>query len=404
MKYKYTATDKEGKTIKNTVEADSREEVVNKLHAQGLMVMSIEEKIGTSFGEIGQIQIGSYALKDKLLVTKQLVAMITAGLPITQAMDVLKDQAPNPKMKKEITKVYKDLQNGIPLSKAFADNSKIFSEVQINLIAAGEKSGNLIEVLEKIQEDMAKANRLRNKIRGAMIYPAIIFIAIIVVFIILVVFMVPQMEKLYADFGIEELPGVTNIIVKISNFFVSPVGLATLVLLVFGGGAGYLYYRSTDSGRRLMHRLSLRIPVFGSLNEKIQVAEFSRLTALLLQSGVPIIDALNIVASSTSNVLFKEVIEGAAESVSKGVPLAVPLSKAKIFPSIFARIVVVGEETGKLDKVLQDMAAFYDEEVSNTADNLTKLLEPIILLSVGGLIAFLALAVYWPIYSIGDKI
>ncbi|MBN1331612.1 type II secretion system F family protein [Candidatus Dojkabacteria bacterium] len=404
MKFSYTASDKNGKLVKAVIEADTRDEVVNTLHAQGLIVMSVEEKIRSSFKDIGQIQISGYGLKDKLMVVKQLVAMITAGLPITQAMDVLKDQAPNPKMKAEIIRVYKDLQNGIPLSKAFSKNSKIFSEVQVNLMAAGEKSGNLVEILGKIQQDMANANRLRNKIRGAMIYPAIIFVAIIAVFVVLVTFLVPQMEKLYADFGIEELPGLTNIIVKVSKFVVSPIGLIVIIVLLIAGISAYYYYNSTESGKRMMHRIILKIPVFGDLNQKIQVAEFARLTSMLLKSGVPIVDTLNIVANSTSNILFKEVVEESAVNVSKGIPLAVSLSKNKIFPPVFSRIVVVGEETGKLDQVLSDMAGFYDEEVTNMADNLTKLLEPFILLVVGGLVAFLAIAVYWPVYSIGDKI
>lgn len=404
MNFRYLATDKNGDELKGDMEAATREEVVNSLHAKGLVVVSIEEKIEVDLKTLSQIQIGGFSLKDKLLVVKQLTAMLTAGLPITQAMDVLMQQAPNPTMQREINKVYKDLQNGIALSKAFQKNSKIFSEVQINLIAAGEKSGNLVTVLTKIQEDMSKANKLRNKIRGAMIYPAIIFVAIVAVFVVMVLFMVPQMEKLYDDFGIEELPLVTNIILTISNFFVSVTGIATLVLLVVAFVVAFYYYRTTSSGKKIVHRIVLKIPVFGPLNEKIQVAEFSRLTSLLMQSGVPIVSTLQIVANSTSNIIFKEVIIQAADSVSKGVPLAVPLNKSKVFPEIFSRIVVVGEETGKLDQVLADMAGFYDEEVTNTADNLTKLLEPFILLTVGLLVAFLALAVYWPIYSIGDKI
>ncbi len=402
MKFKYTAADKTGTQIQGEWEAPSREDVVNYLHQKDLMVISIEENVALNFKELSQIQIGGFSLKDKLIVTKQLVAMLQAGLPLTQAMDVLKDQAPKEAMKEQLAKVHADLQNGSPLSASFHKNTKIFSEVQINLINAGEKSGNLVEILTKVADDMEKANKLKSKIKGAMIYPAIIVTAIIGVMIILIVFMVPQMEKLYADFGIQELPAVTKMIVGLGNFMTSLYGLLTAILIVLGVIASSYYYKSTDSGKRIFHRIALKLPIFGGLNEKIQVAEFSRLLALLLSSGVPIIDALNIVAKSTSNMIYSDSIRIAAKKVSKGVPLAVPLAQENVFPKVFTRVVAVGEETGKLDQILVDMSKFYDNEVNEIADSLTKLLEPIILLVVAGLVGFLAVAVYWPIYSLGQ--
>ena len=174
-----------------------------------------------------------------------------------------------------------------------------------------------------------------------------------------------------------------------------------MILLILGV---YIYYKSTQGGKRFFHKLVLKLPVFGGLNVKIQVAEFSRLLSLLLASGVPIIDALNIVADSTSNVIYQEVIRDAALTVTKGIPLAVPLTKSNIYPKILTRVVAIGEETGKLDQVLADMANFFEGEVNEMADNLTKLLEPIILLVVAGLVAFLAISVYWPIYSLGKYV
>lgn len=402
MKYKYTASDKDGTKVTGELEANSRDEVVDFLHEKELIVISIEEAIGVSLKKLSQFQIGGFSLKDKVIITKQMVAMLTAGLPLTQAMQVLVEQAPNDAMKEQLEKVYKDLQNGMALSQAFARNTTIYNDIQTNLIAAGEKSGNLVEVMVKIAENLEKAHRLRGKIRGALIYPAIIMSAIVIVVIILVVFMVPQMEQLYQDFGIENLPLVTNIIVKFSNFISSIYGIIAIALGIISVIAAVIYYRSTVSGKRLFHKIFLTVPVFGPLNNNMQVAEFSRLLSLLLSSGVPIIDALNIVARSTSNVIYAEVVYLSAERVSKGVPLAVPLTKSNIFPHVFTRVVTVGEETGKLDQVLLDMANFYDNEVSETADNLTKLLEPFILLLVAGLVAFLAVAIYWPIYNIGQ--
>ncbi len=402
MKFSYKATDKDGTEVSGQMEANNRDAVVDQLHSQGLIVMNVEESIGFDWSTLSQIQIGDFSLKDKLMVTKQLAVMLTAGLPLTQAMQALVEQAPNDIMKKQLMKTHKDLQNGIALSQAFARNTKIYNEVQNNLIAAGEKSGNLVEIMEKVAEDMEKAHRLKGKIKSALIYPAIIILAVILVMIILVVFMVPQMKKLYEDFGIEELPFVTQIIVQFSNFVSSPLGIITLILIMFSAIFGYFYYRSTESGKRIVHRLILKSPIFGKLNHMIQVSEFARLLSLLLSSGVPIVDALNIVAKSTSNVIYADVVSDASIRVTKGVPLAQPLVRSEVFPKIFTKVVTIGEETGKLDQVLLDMANFYDNEVSEMADNLTKLLEPIILLVVAGLVGFLAIAVYWPIYNIGQ--
>jgi len=402
--FKYTATDKQGNETKGKMEAASRDEVVDRLHAQELIVISVEDSVGMQLKKLGQIRIGNFSLKERLIFTKQFVAMLEAGLPLVQTIEVLKEQAPNEAMAEQLVMVYKDLQNGMSLSKSFAKNSNIFNVLETNLMTAGEKSGNLTEVLGNIGKNMEKANKLKGKIKGALIYPAIISVAIVAVMAILIIFMVPQMESLYKDFGVTKLPFVTGIIVSISNFITSIAGIVSLIffailmVIIFG------YYRSTESGKRVFHKLALKLPVFGPLNVKIQAADFARLLSMLLASGVPIIDALNIVADSTSNVIYQDAVRVAATKVLKGVPLAVPLTQANIYPKILTRVIAIGEETGKLDQVLADMALFFESEVNETAENLTKLLEPIILLVVSLLVGFLAIAVYWPIYSIGQYI
>lgn len=404
MLFSYVASDKEGNATKGKIEAASRDEAVDILHSKGMIVISVDDNVAMQIQKIGRIQIGGFSIKDRMVFTKQLVAMLEAGLPLIQAIEVLTDQSPNELMQEQLRSMYKDLQNGLALSTSFEKNTKIYSKLEINLIKAGEKSGNLNEVLHNIAKNQEKAGRLRGKIRSAMIYPAIITVAIIAVMFILVVFMVPQMQSLYEDFGIEDLPWVTSIIVSFSNFITSLLGLFTLVFIVFLSIFVFGYYRTTPSGKRLFHRFILKLPIFGGLNKKIQVADFSRLLSLLLSSGVPIIDALNIVADSTSNVIYQEAVRDAASQVTKGVPLATPLTKSEIYPKILTRVVAIGEETGKLDQVLADMANFYENEVNEIADNLTKLLEPLILLVVAGLVAFLAVAVYWPIYSLGEYV
>ena len=214
-------------------------------------------------------------------------------------------------------------------------------------------------------------------------------------------FMVPAVEDLYADFG-GKLPWITQLVVNTSKFFVSYWW--ALLFFVLAGVISLKYYTSTPSGRSVMDRFLLRVPIFGKLNEKVQVAEFSRLLSMLIKSGIPIIDALNIVAGALSNVHFKSAIHFAAKEVGKGVPLAVPISKAEVFPLIVSRIIATGETTGNLDKVLADISKYYQTEVDNMTSNLTKLMEPIILLIVGGVVGFLALVVYMPIYGLAEVV
>jgi len=274
MEFKYTVSDKQGTQIKGVMEAATRDEVVDQLHDQGMIVISVEDNLGMQLKKLGRIQIGGFSLKERLIFTKQLVAMLEAGLPLIQAIEVLREQSPNENMKEHLMNIYKDLQNGIALSKAFARNSNIYSKLQTNLIAAGEKSGNLNEVLINVEKDMEKSNKLRGKVKGALIYPAIISVAIFAVFFVLVVFMVPQMETLYNDFGVENLPGVTNIIVKFSNFLTSAYGIITIIFIVLMLFGAFVYYKSTDSGRRLFHRLILKVPIFGQLNVKSRSQNF----------------------------------------------------------------------------------------------------------------------------------
>jgi type IV pilus assembly protein PilC len=402
--FNYTATDKQGNETKGKLEAASRDEVVDRLHEQELIVMSVEDSVGMQLKKLGQLRIGNFALKERLIFTKQFVAMLEAGLPLVQTIEVLKEQAPNEAMAEQLVMVYKDLQNGMSLSKSFAKNSNIFNTLETNLMSAGEKSGNLTEVLGNIGSNMEKANKLKGKVKGALIYPAIISVAIVAVMAILIIFMVPQMENLYKDFGVTKLPFVTSVIVSISNFITSVIGIVSLIFFAILMFIIFGYYRSTESGKKIFHKLALKVPVFGPLNVKIQAADFARLLSMLLSSGVPIIDALNIVADSTSNVIYQDAVRLAATKVLKGIPLAVPLTQANIYPKILTRVIAIGEETGKLDQVLADMALFFESEVNETAENLTKLLEPIILLVVSLLVGFLAIAVYWPIYSIGQYI
>ncbi|MFC1780106.1 type II secretion system F family protein [Patescibacteria group bacterium] len=399
--YEYIAVDNSGKSMKGDYEAKTRNEVVDFLHEKNLVVVHIDEKVKFGLKDIMKIQIGGIPLTNKVVFSKQLATMLSAGLPLLQALEVLSSQEKNAALKKGLDNVVGLVEGGSKLSKALARQKDIYSDVELNLIAAGEESGNLVEMIQKVADNMEKQKDFKAKLQGAMIYPAIIFVAIIAVVVLLMIFMVPAVEELYQDFG-SELPWITQLVVNISNFFIS--FWWALLFIVVAGVISIRYYYSTPPGKEVIDRILLSIPIFGKLTTKMQIAEFARLLSMLLKSGIPIIDAMNIVAGALPNVHYKKALKEAALEVEKGIPLAVPVSKNEDFPLIVSRIIATGENTGNLDKVLEDLAKYYQTEVDNMTANLTKLMEPVILLIVGGVVAFLALVVYMPIYNLANVI
>jgi type IV pilus assembly protein PilC len=403
--YKYIATDKTNQQVVGTYKAETRDQVAEYLRSRELLIVSINEDISASFQRISELQLGGISVKERMLIAKQFSTMLQAGLPILQALEILSKQSTNKSVQDELIQVYNAVEGGSPLSQAFQKHSKIFSEIQINLLAAGEKSGNMIDVIAQIAVDLEKSNELTSKIRSAMIYPIIIFVAIIIVMAILMIFMIPTVESLYADFNaLDKIPDITKFLIALSKFFSNPIGLIVTVLVIVVSVISFQSYKNTKAGRMSLAYLSFKIPVFGNLIQKIQLAQFGRLLAMLLRSGVSILDALAIVSKALSNPVYSKAVYDTIEEVSKGVPLAVPLAKTGIFPLLYIRMISTGEQTGNLDKVLADVGKFYDDEVNDITNNLTKLMEPLILLIVGGLVGFLAVAVYLPIYNIGNVI
>ena len=403
-KFKYVATDKQNQQVQGTYKAENSEQVSDYLRSRDLFVISINQDLGLDVKNLSDIQIGGISLKDRMLIVKQLSTMLRAGLPVVQALDILGKQVDNRSLQDQIHMVQKEVEGGSTLANSFK-KAKIFSEIQLNLLAAGEKSGNLVEVIARIAEDMEKSNELRGKIRGAMIYPAIVFIAIFVVIGILMVFMIPTVENLYADFDAsDQMPGITKFLIGVSNFVSNPIGLLVIAIVVIVSFVSFTSYSKTEKGKIVIGRLTLKMPVFGQIIAKMHLAQFGRLLSMLMVSGVSIIDALDIVSRAMSNPIFSTAVRSTISEVSKGVPLAVPLANSGQFPLIYTRMVSTGEQTGNLDKVLADMGSFYEAEVNELTDNLTKLMEPMILLLVGGMVGFLAVAVYLPIYQIGNVI
>jgi type IV pilus assembly protein PilC len=401
--YRYIAQDIKGKEIKGTREASSADEVAMFLRESNLVAVSIYEKVGIDFSQLLSVQIGGVPLRERVVFVKQFSTMLSAGLPLIQAMDILVQQTENKALKTKLAKVYKDVASGISLSEAFKKDKSIFNNVQINLLAAGEKSGNLNEIMLRIAEDLEKSRQLRGKIVGALIYPIILLVVLTFVVVAMLVFMVPAVSDLYKEFGSEaQLPWVTQVLVALSGFLTSSFGSITVLAIVLFVVIGFRYYRATPAGNLATDKWLLKMPIFGNLQQKIQLVQFTRLLSLLLQSGVPIVDALEIIASAMSNKVFTNAIKNAAVQVAKGNPITIPLAREEVFPLMLLKMLATGEETGKLDQVSGDMSKFYEQEVNEITANLTKLMEPVIMVLVGGAVAFLALAIYLPIYQLGQ--
>lgn len=405
--YSFKVIDRTGKKISGEREADSTDEVVKSLYDKGYTIISVDEKLSVQFSKILSGDIGGIPLKEKLMIAKQLSTMISAGIPIIQAIDILVQQTEKASLKSQLLSVYKSIEAGSSLSNSFKKQKGIFNDIHINLMAAGEKSANLNEMLNRIAEDLEKNKNLRGKITGALIYPAIIFIVLIIVFFLMVTTMIPQVKELYKSLGKDELPFITELLLSIGNIFTNPLSLTIIVLVIVSIVLIYRYLYKTESGRTSIDRLKLKVPIFGLIISKYEIVQFCRIMSMLLKSGVPIIDSINIVANSSDNKIFKDILLKSVDEVTKGTPLSVSMAKLNeknAFPSILIKIMSSGEESGKLDQILEDMGKYYESELEQLSNNLTKLMEPLIMVLAGGMVAFLAISVYLPIFQVGDLV
>ena len=339
--------------------------------------------------------------KDISLATRQLATMIDAGLPIVQCLDILAEQSENKMLRNTIATVRKDVEGGCTLADALRKHPKVFDDLYVNMVEAGEAGGILNTILNRIALFIEKSNRLKKKVKGAMIYPcAIIFVAVVVV-AVLMIWVIPVFAELYGSMG-KALPVPTQICINISNWFVA------YWYVLLGGAIGVvtaisLYYK-TPQGRMKIDALLLRLPIIGDLLRKVAVARFSQNMALLLSSGVPILDGLAITGKTAGNKVVEKAIMESRVSISQGKTVAEPLRDSKIFPPLVCQMVAVGESTGGLDAMLKKVAELYEEEVDDAVANLTAMMEPMIMVILGVVLGGLVIAMYLPIFQMGSLV
>ncbi|NMC71453.1 MAG: type II secretion system F family protein [Myxococcales bacterium] len=397
--WSYQARARSGEIRKGTVEAPSQEAALAKVRAMQLTPIRVSRAL-----RFADITIGSpVQLKDLVLFTRQFATMIDAGLPLVNCLEILGTQTENKRFGKIILAVKESVEGGMNLSDAMAQHPKVFDELFTNLVAAGEAGGILDTVLNRQAVYLEKAAKLRRQLKGALTYPIVVICIGIGAMAAMLLKVIPTFEKLFADFGAEgELPGPTAAVIKMSR------GFTTWAPILFGGLAvlivAFVWFYRTPRGKEVMHRFLLITPVFGPVVRKVAVARFTRTLGTLLSSGVPILDSLDITARTAGNVVVEKSIRYARERISEGKTMAEPLAQSKVFPGMVVQMIAVGEQTGALDQMCSKIADFYEEEVDVAVAALTSLLEPLLMIFVGGGVGWMLIAMYLPIFSIAGKV
>ncbi len=391
----YTAKNKLGETVKNKVEAADLKQAVKLLQERELLVIEVKPITESSLASIRHLFQG-VKQDDVVNLTRQLATMISAGLPITSALSILVQQS-KPEVSRMVARILQIVEGGEPFSKALEKFPKTFPRIYVQLVRAGEASGALDVVLERLADNLEKSKEFRSKTKGAMIYPAIITIAMVVVGFIMMIFVVPKLTAMYDDFG-AELPFMTQVLVNLSDFMVRTWWL----LLTAIGGAiyGIKRWKKTKTGDRKISRFLLKLPVIGVLLQKMMLTEFARTLALLLSAGVPLLESLDIVTEGMDNIVYREALKEVTSKVEKGMPLSEALSLYEEFPPILYQMVSVGEETGKLDEVLAKLADYFEMESGQSVKNLTAAMEPLIMIILGVGVGLMVVAIIMPIYNL----
>lgn len=392
--YKWTGKSPQGGALKGELTAGSREEVQAYLRRQRIVPTDISQKTKPLFGSFG----GNVKDKDLVIFTRQFATMIGAGLPLVQALEILSKQTENKFFAKSIGDIKNDVEGGSTFADALKKFPRIFSELYSNMVAAGETGGILDTILVRLATYIEKAQKLKRKVKGAMVYPSVVVTIAVLVIAIIMVFVVPTFSKMFATLG-GTLPMPTQLIIKISDFLGGMGGLITLAVII-GTIVFIVQFRRTETGQIVTDKIFLKLPIFGILFKKVAVAKFTRTLGTLVSSGVPILDGLNITAKTAGNKVIEKAVLEVRQGVSEGKTIAEPLSASKVFPPMVTQMIAVGESTGALDSMLGKIADFYDDEVDNAVANLTSMIEPLLMVFLGGTVGFIVVAMYLPIFKL----
>jgi type IV pilus assembly protein PilC len=409
--FQFKAHDKRSnKEVSDTIEASSQMEAIAAIKRQGMLPIEVKEakakgaKSGAAATKSGGGGGGFGRIKPKVvtLFTRQLSTLQDAGLPIVQSLQILTDMQRPGKFKGSLGTVTEDVQSGTMLSEAMARHPKIWDKLYTNLVKAGETAGALDVILRRLAEFREKAERLKKKVIGALVYPAAVMTIATAILTFIMIFIVPKFEQIFKELGVQ-LPGVTVALIDFSNFIGSWWGL-TLLIAIIGFIIGVKILRGTEKGGNFVDRVLMKSPVFGNIIKKSSVARFTRTLGTLVTSGVGFLDALDITKSATPNIVVRNAIHAVRESVKEGETINEPLRRSGVFDDIVVNMIKVGEETGELDKMLIKIADNYDEEVDAAVAAMMSLLEPILIVFMGGAVGFIVIALFMPLIKLIESL
>ncbi len=384
-----------GREIRSSIEAATEQAAIAALLNRNLLVVSIQEKIGKK----GRTSGGKVALADLVVFTRQLATMIDAGLAMVQSLQALADQTTNKVMRDVIRDICTRVEGGDSFSEALQKHPKAFSRLYVCMVAAGEKGGLLAEILARLAVYLENAARLRKKVKSAMMYPTVVTIVAILITVFLLIKVVPVFGEIFKSFG-AALPAPTQFLIDLSHF----VQKFILLLIVGGGGAvyGWFYFIKTPTGRNFWDTYRIKLPIFGAIAHKICLARFTRTLASLVRSGVPILEVLQIVSQTVGNMVMEKAIKTAALDIERGESISAALGKHPVFPIMIIRMVTAGEQTGKIDNMLERIADFLDDEIETTLSGLTALIEPILIVFLGVVVGGMVICMFLPIFKLPE--
>jgi type IV pilus assembly protein PilC len=396
--YSYVAHTKEGTIEKNVTVAINQKAVVEFLRAQGMVPTSITE-VSQGFDINHFLQgLSSIKLIDKITFIKNMAVMVKSGLPVSKSLKILIEQTSNKKFAEVIAEVSHSVESGTSFAESLGKYPHVFSGVFVSMVRVGEVSGNLDQNLTYLSEQMQRDYDLISKAKGAMTYPIVVVVAMILVAFTMFTFVLPKLTETFKDFDVK-LPLMTRMVIGLVDFFAS-YGLLVLPLFLLMI-MGFLYWRKTDPGKKIVHKVVLYLPIFGKIVKKINLARFLGIFASLLKSGMPIVESLTVAGDVLENIYYKKVISDAAAKVKVGSPVGLVFKKnPRLFDPLVVQMMEVGEESGTTDVILSEVAKFYEAEVDQTMKNLSSILEPVLMLIIGIAVGFLAVALISPIYSI----
>ncbi|MFA6280989.1 MAG: type II secretion system F family protein [Candidatus Omnitrophota bacterium] len=399
LTFSYTVKNKEGKSVKGTVDAESKEKLVEYFQKEGYIIFSLAEtKKKTKVSRSGSVNAD-----DLVIFSRQFTTLIESSIPVVECLEILKSQVENNFFKDTLGIVLKDVREGSSLSSAFAKHPRVFPEIYISMVEAGEASGSLSAILDRVSVYFEKSSALKKKIVSSMYYPVVIVLMAIAITGFLMLKVIPTFKTIFDSLN-AKLPPPTQMLMSMSAFLSNPINL--LIIIIILGVSLFLFFKyiKTDKGKRQYHGVLLKLPVVGDLIKKIAIARFSRTFSTLIKSGVSIVKCLEIVGKTSGNKIIEDAVFKSKKFIQEGQPISVPLEESKIFPPMVVKMISIGERSGKLEEMLSKIAQFYEEQTDAMVSGLASLIEPIIIVFLGVIVGGIVISLFLPIIQITQHI